>query len=217
MRLTTAAAVLSASSLTIGVGLGATATELFEPETTSRGFALHTPESAPEMAETFEAIEGSFGFVPNLTAVMAESPALLNAYLSTQQILGEQGALTPQESNVVQLTIAKLNGCQYCVNGHGMVGEMMLGQDPGEIKSLRKGSSLGDAKHEALRVFTESVHELRGRVTDAQLDEFYAAGYTREHALEVIANIAAKVMSNYTNQLAETPLDAPIASYRDSH
>ncbi|MEM8756909.1 MAG: carboxymuconolactone decarboxylase family protein [Planctomycetota bacterium] len=215
--MTKRAIAAAAVCVTAGIGFGVSAGELFEPETTSRGFSIHTAESVPALAPTFGAIEGQFGFVPNLMAVMAESPALVGSYLSTQQAIQTQGAFSPQESNVIQLTVARLNGCEYCVNGHAMVGEMMLGQDPAEVGALSKGGLLDNAKHQTLKAFTEAVYEQQGRVTDAQLEEFYAAGYTRRHALDVVANIAAKVMSNFTNQLAETPLDEPIASYRDSH
>jgi AhpD family alkylhydroperoxidase len=148
---------------------------------------------------------------------MAESPALVSAYTGTQQALSQHGALTPQENNLVQIAISRENGCQYCVNGHSMVGEAMLAQEAEEVANLRKGYRLTNAKHEALRAFALSVYENQGRVSDEELETFLAAGYTRRHALDVVAGIGAKVMSNFTNQLAQTPLDEPIQSYRDSH
>jgi len=48
----------------------------------------------------------------------------------------------------------------------------------------------------------------------SQLQSFLDAGYTRAQALDVVACIAAKVMSNYVNQIALTPIDeafAPLA------
>ena len=41
-----------------------------------------------------------------------------------------------------------------------------------------------------------------------QVETFLAAGYTKQQILEVILGVAQKVMSNYTNHLAQTPLDA---------
>jgi hypothetical protein len=39
-------------------------------------FPLHTPDSAPEASKPLLAqVESAFGFVPNLTAMLAESPA----------------------------------------------------------------------------------------------------------------------------------------------
>ena len=44
-------------------------------------FSLHTSETAPDgAAPLFDAAKKNFGMVPNLYAVMAESPQLLDAY-----------------------------------------------------------------------------------------------------------------------------------------
>ena len=48
----------------------------------------------------------------------------------------------------------------------------------------------------------------------ADLDAFYEAGYTSRHALEVVLGIAIKVMSNYTNSIAGTPLDKVVQKYK---
>lgn len=51
----------------------------------------------------------------------------------------------------------------------------------------------------------------RGVVDPADVDAFLAAGFTRAQVLEVILGIATKVLSNYTNHIAATPLDAFMA------
>jgi hypothetical protein len=38
--------------------------------------------------------------------------------------------------------------------------------------------------------------------------EFLDAGYTQQQILEVILGLAHKVISNYTNHVAKTPVDA---------
>jgi alkylhydroperoxidase family enzyme len=48
----------------------------------------------------------------------------------------------------------------------------------------------------------------RGFATDADIDAFLAAGYTRRNVFEVILGVATKVMSNYTNHIVHTPYDA---------
>jgi len=39
------------------------------------------------------------------------------------------------------------------------------------------------------------------------LDAFLAAGYTKSNLLEVIVGTSLKVLSNYTNHIAQTPVD----------
>lgn len=48
----------------------------------------------------------------------------------------------------------------------------------------------------------------RGNVDDNTVQAFLDACFTQRQNLEVILGIPQKVMSNYTNHLANTPLDA---------
>ena len=51
----------------------------------SMDFKIHTKETAPEASRTtLEAVEKTYGFVPNFYGVLAESPAALRAYARHQ-------------------------------------------------------------------------------------------------------------------------------------
>jgi len=181
------------------------------PLVTERGFPLHDVSSAPEATmPAFEFGMKNFGFVSNLVAVMSDSPALLNSYFVLQLNLQRIGTLSPPEDNIVQMSIAMENKCQYCVAGHTLAGKVFFKSPDEQLEAIRTGADLPEAKFNALRDFSLQVYESQGRVTDAQLNTFFDAGYTRAQALDVVANVAAKVMSNYANQLARTPLDKQI-------
>jgi len=45
------------------------------------------------------------------------------------------------------------------------------------------------------------------------VQEFLDAGFTRRHILDILTGLAQKVMSNYVNHLAATPVDPPFAVY----
>lgn len=145
--------------------------------------------------------------IPNVAAIMAESPALLNSYWQLQQNLQRQGTLTPPEDNIVQMAIAYENKCQYCVAGHTFAGKVFFKSPAEQLEALRSNKALPTAKEDALRVFALAVYEKQGRVSAEEMDAFLEAGYTRAQALEVVGGIAAKVMTNFTNQLALTPTD----------
>lgn len=51
-----------------------------------------------------------------------------------------------------------------------------------------------------------------GFVSDDDTTSFLAAGYTKAQILEVILGISFKTLSNYTNHIADTPLDAAFAA-----
>ena len=73
--------------------------------------------------------------------------------------------------------------------------------------ALRNETPLPTPKLEALRTFTIQMVRERGNATDAQIETFFAAGYSHRAVLDVILGIAQKTMSNYVNHVAATPVD----------
>jgi alkylhydroperoxidase family enzyme len=50
--------------------------------------------------------------------------------------------------------------------------------------------------------------EKRGRLNDEDVDRFIAAGFGKDHTLEVIAIVAASTITNYIGSVTKTPLEA---------
>ena len=99
------------------------------------------------------------------------------------------------------------HACHYCVTAHtGIAKSMGVSDDISD--ALRNETPLPNARLEALRTFTLSVVRDRGNVDDGAVQAFLNAGFTRRQILEVILGVSQKVMSNYTNHLANTPIDA---------
>lgn len=169
-------------------------------------FTYYTKETASDAAHNgLDQSINEFGGVPNLHAVMAESPELLEGYHALWGLFKDT-TLTPLEQQVVYQTSNFENDCHYCVPGHtGLMMRQKMPQDV--IDALRDGTPIQDAKLQALRAFTRLLVINRGHAGDDALDAFLAAGYTKQNALEVIVGLATKVMSNYTNALAHTTLD----------
>ncbi len=175
-------------------------------------FKLHTAETAPaEAAPLFENSRKAFGMIPNLHAVMAESPELLEAYQVTHTLFS-RCSLSDEERNVVWLAINVENQCHYCVPAHSMIAKMQ-GVSDETLENLRDGRPLDDPRLETLRQFTLKMVRQRGLVDDSDIEAFLAAGFTKRNILDVVLGIGQKVMSNYTNHLALTPVDAPFAQY----
>ncbi|WP_175833044.1 carboxymuconolactone decarboxylase family protein [Burkholderia cenocepacia] len=173
-------------------------------------FPTYTIDNAPAASKaSLEGTKRAFGFVPNLQAHMAESPALLAGYSALWDLFSKS-TLTPHEQQVVYLTSNFENDCHYCMAGHSTLAKMIK-MDAGVIAALRAGTPLPDAKLEALHRLTTLMVRERGFVPDADVDAFLAAGYTRQNVLEVILGVATKVMSNYTNHIVHTELDGFMA------
>jgi len=170
-------------------------------------FTIHTPETAPAASKLLlDKSQKAFGRVPGLHGVLAEAPKALEAY----QVLGtlfQDTSLTTIEQHVVWLTINYENDCGYCVPAHtGLAKRDAVPDDV--IEALRNGTPIADPKLEALRTFTVQVVQKSGWVTDDDVQAFLDAGYTKQQILEVILGLAHKIISNYTNHVAKTPVDA---------
>ena len=173
-------------------------------------FDIHTKETAQaKSAEMLATVEQSYGFIPNLLGIFAESPATLKAYRTIGQIFDES-SFSATERQLVILTASRLNDCRYCVAAHSTVAEMQ--NVPADvIEAIRIDQPIADSKLEALRTFTTAVVEKRGWATEDDTEAFLAAGYTKAQILEVILGISFKTLSNYVNHIADTPLDDAFA------
>lgn len=169
-------------------------------------FAVHTPQTAPAGAADFLAgVEGKMGFVPSLFGVFAENPAVLNAYTTLQGFVGKSG-LSPLEQEVVLMTSNVINECHFCVAAHSTLDEQ-AGLDMDVIYAIREDRAIDDPRLEALRQFTKKVVIDRGFVSDGDVAAFLDSGWTQADVLAVILGVSLKVLSNYTNHIAETPVD----------
>ena len=174
-------------------------------------YKVHTVETAGESAPLLEKSLKGFGFIPNLHGVMAESPAMLEAYQTVHAIFSKTN-LSETERQIILMANNRLNGCTYCMAAHTMISKMSKVPDD-VIESLRSGTPIADPKLEALRVFAEKINSSRGNPEDSDLEAFFAAGYTQEAVLDVILGTSFKVLSNYTNHIAHTPVDEAFAEH----
>lgn len=163
-------------------------------------------ETAPAASrDMLKGVQGKFGFIPNLTGVFANAPALLEGYLALAGIF-DKTSLSPTERQVVLLAVSFENGCDYCMAAHTAIAGMQK-VDQGVIKALRENSPIADAKLEALRRFAAEITQTRGFPSPEAVAGFTKAGYTSAQALEVVLGVGVKTLSNYTNHLSHTPLD----------
>lgn len=169
-------------------------------------FPVHSIESAPETSKGFlTAAQKAYGFVPNLLAGMAEAPALLEGYMTLAGIF-DKTSFSETERQIILMTNNRLNGCVYCMAAHTTISQMS-GVPADVVTALRENTVIADAKLEALRQFAIVINESRGWPSEADVAAFLSAGYTQQNILEVILGTALKTLSNYTNHIAETPLD----------
>jgi AhpD family alkylhydroperoxidase len=153
-----------------------------------------------------ERLKATTGVVPNLAAVMAESPILIDGFVTLREIY-QRGTLDPKEREILGVSNAVANGCEWCVAFHTFVAGQ-LGVDPDTTSALRAGEPPADPRALALTRFANRLIDQRGAVDRQALDEFFNAGFTKVQALEVVAGLAVSLMANYAGNFVEPELDA---------
>ena len=170
-------------------------------------FTLHTEDTAPEASKALLAdSKKSYGMIPGLHAVMAEAPGFLEAYKTVGDLF-VNSSFDKDEITVIWQTVNVEHACLYCVPAHTGVSKSM-GVSDDISDALRNETPLPNARLEALRSFTLDVVRKRGNVDDGAVQAFLDAGFNQRQILEVILGVSMKVMSNYTNHIANTPVDS---------
>ena len=171
-------------------------------------FPVHTMESAPERSKpAMQKLQSAFGMIPNLIGAMSTSPVLINSLVG---LFGNVhgSSFTEAQVQTVLLTDAVTNGSTWAVAFHTTLA-LKEGIDPADVEAIREGRLPKDSKFAALSGLAKTMIEKRGRLSDQEIDRFLAAGFGKDHLLEVIAAVAASTITNYTGSITKPPLEAP--------
>jgi uncharacterized peroxidase-related enzyme len=173
-------------------------------------FTIHTQHTAPpQTREALDGVQANFGFIPNLTATIAGSPAALTGFVALRSALQTTG-LTALEREVVGITVSRHNRSRYAMAAHSTFAAG-AGAGPELLASLRAGEPLADDRLEALRAFTVEVLRRDGHVSATPLDAFLADGFEPGCVLEVLEQIAFTTFANYVDNVAHVPIDEAFA------
>lgn len=180
-------------------------------------FKLHNKSTAPVKSQILiDQSVKTYGFLPNLHAILAEAPITYKAYLDTFSLFEKESSFTPLEQQIVFQTANYENNCNYCMPGHSMLMTMMK-MPKDIIDALREGTPIEDKKLEILRQFSSSLLANKGHVSKSEIQAFLNQGYTQKQALEILVGLSSKLISNFTNSMAETPIDEPVKAFAWTH
>ncbi len=155
----------------------------------------------------FDMLEKTVGFVPNLYATYAYSKNALGNYLT---LSGAKTSLNTKEKEVVNLAVSQVNGCSYCLSAHTAIGKMN-GFSDDQILELRLGKASFDNKLDALARLAKNITENRGSTDAEVVENFFAAGWTKENLVDTIVLVGDKTISNYLHKTTDVPIDFPEA------
>lgn len=172
---------------------------------------LQAETATGEAATLLTAVQKKLGVTPNMTKAMANSPAVLKAYLGFSGELAG-GTLPAQLRERIALLAAQENGCDYCLSAHTFLAEKQAGLDANAISQARRGEA-AEAKDAGALAFAAAVLRSKGGVDDAELKSAREAGLSDEEIAEVVANVALQVFTNYFNKTADTDIDWPVVRH----
>jgi uncharacterized peroxidase-related enzyme len=162
--------------------------------------------------ELLDAVKGKLGIVPNMTKVMATSPAVLESYLNFSGALAG-GLLDAKTREKLALLTAQENGCDYCLSAHTAIGKM-VGLKDEEIVASRHGNG-SNSKSTAALTFARQVLDAKGEIGEAEVAEVRNAGFSDGEIAEIIAHVALNVFTNYFNIAAAVDIDFPRVSHSE--
>jgi uncharacterized peroxidase-related enzyme len=166
--------------------------------------------STGKAKELLDAVKSKLGMTPNMMKTMAQSPAVLEAYLNFSGALAG-GTLDGKLREQIALIAAEANGCGYCASAHTVISKM-AGLDEESILAAREGNS-ADSKTDAALKFARKLIVNRGQVSDADLEDVRSAGFTDGELGEIVANVALNIFTNYFNETAHTSVDFPAIEF----
>lgn len=158
-------------------------------------------------AKTLAAVENKLGVLPNLFTTLAHAPAALVAYLQFNETLAT-GRLTAKQRELIAIAVAQENSCEYCLSAHVAIGKS-VGLEQVGIKQAREGYA-NDPRDDAILAFALQVVRSRGAVSDTDLAVFRDAVGNDGLAIEIVANVALNILTNYVNRVAQTDVDFPL-------
>lgn len=175
-------------------------------------FPVHTLDGAPERSKpALEQLQAAFGAIPNILGAMATSPVLINTLVGMFANV-HSGSFSEAQVQIVLLTDAVTNRSTWAVAFHTALA-LKEGIDAADVQAIREGRLPKDGKFAALSGLARTMIEKRGHLDEEDVTRFLAAGFGKDHLLEVIAAVAASTITNYTGSITKPPLDAPFEKH----
>ncbi|MEL6892318.1 MAG: peroxidase-related enzyme [Actinomycetota bacterium] len=163
-----------------------------------------------DIRERIEAVQEKSGFVPNVFLALAGRPDEFRAFFAHHDALMDKSeGLSKAEREMIVVATSALNDCLYCVIAHGAILRIRA-KNPLIADQLATNPSKADLSDRerhivdfAVRIATDS-----GSVTDADLDDMRAHGFTDDEIWDIGAITAFFAQSNrLANLTAMRPND----------
>lgn len=173
---------------------------------------LVTPADATgEAKANLDQIKAAFGTTPNMFRAVANSPAALKSMWGAFGALGS-GTLGAKLGEQIAVAIADIDACDYCLAAHTALGRK-AGATADEMAEAQAGRS-ANPKTAAALAFVVKVVGDRAQVSDGDVQALRNVGFDAEAIVEIVAQIALNLFTNYINVALDVPIDFPAVRLR---
>ena len=176
----------------------------------SRIPALDPATATGHVKELLDGVNKGLGATPNLFRVAAQSPATLDALVGLFGALAK-GKVDARGREAIALAVSEFDGCDYCLSAHSALGKRAGLSEPDLAKA--RDATAENPKLAAMLRFARQVATERGHVAAQDLTAVRSGGVTDVEVLEIVANVALTIFTNYLNEVAATDIDFPLVSH----
>ena len=169
-------------------------------------FEVQTIDQAPEGSKApLEKLQQTFGMVPNVAGIIANSPVLANIFVPLFEGV-HSGTFTEAEIQTLLLTNAVTNSCAWAVAFHSYLA-LKAGLIPPTFRRSANAARRESRVYAALSAYAREPDRKARPRGDAAVTTFLSAGFKPDQALEALAVSAASTITNYALNIAEPPLE----------
>lgn len=162
--------------------------------------------------EQLDEIKAAFGTVPAMFKTVANSPAALTSMWGAFGAFGSSSALGAALGEQIAVAVANRNACEYCLAAHSA-----LGRKAGVSRDVMAAAQVGesdDPRTAAILAFALELVEKRGQLEAEDVERVRAQGVSDEEIVEIVAQVALNLFTNYLNVALAVPVDFPTVSLR---
>jgi uncharacterized peroxidase-related enzyme len=173
----------------------------------SRFEAIDPTAAQGEAGQALQGVQKMLGAIPNMFRVAAQAPSVLQGMVA---LFGStaHGSLRPSTREAIALAVAQSNACDYCLSAHSYLGAR-AGLSERQLQ-LARDASADDPKTSAILKFVRRLVSERGQVGEDAVATLRGAGVSEPETLEIVANVALNIFTNYLNNVAGTEIDFPV-------
>ena len=162
--------------------------------------AALTPATAHGAAQNMlTELVARHGQVGSMVSTMGHSPAVLGGYLQLSKAM-KRAKLSRRISEVVSIAVQARQGCQLCLDAH-IAAARTFGVTDAEIAAARESTS-PDPAVAAMIALGLAIYSSPTTVTDDQVAELHAFGYTDREIVDVVGIVALNVLTGAFNLVA---------------